>query len=159
MTFGLGEGGEIFCTANAYPPANVTWERLKVNATSGVEDMGVQGLGKSHLVFPKLSTEDGGEYRCTATNKYGTVSKTTKVFVKGITGNIFLQFFFLPLLYIRSVIFRVSKVGYDVFTIRHNNNTRIPVHYRMTISIGFGLHNFQCKINVINKMMTRTTLF
>lgn len=87
MTFGLGEGGEITCIADANPPANVTWERLTGNASAPmVEDMDVEGVGKSSLLFPKLKTEDGGEYRCTATNKFGNVSQTTTVFVKGITG-------------------------------------------------------------------------
>lgn len=87
MTFGLEEGGEMTCIANANPPANVTWERLSGNASAPmVEDLGVSGIGKSNLVFPKLTKEDGGQYRCTATNKFGTVSQTTTVFVKGITG-------------------------------------------------------------------------
>lgn len=86
------------CTAYANPPANVTWLRLfkgnNATSTETEEDLGVQGVGKSSMVFPKLTKKDAGEYKCTATNKYGNTSKTASVFVKGFTGNISIHFCF-----------------------------------------------------------------
>eukprot|EP00111_Clytia_hemisphaerica_P018541 TCONS_00054846-protein len=84
-TFGVGDGDSIFCTSVANPPANVTWERVTNNSTVQI---GFTAVEKVPLDFAKVSKDDAGPYRCTATNEFGTVSETVDVIVKGTTGGL-----------------------------------------------------------------------
>ena len=69
---------EVICIVHASPKAEVTWFK------NGAEMSDNQGIvtsrGNRHtLILPGIKTSTFGQYKCKATNKFGSDEKTTEV--------------------------------------------------------------------------------
>lgn len=73
------------CDTEGIPKPEVTWERDGVEIPSSGPNYMMHRSGSLH--FSPVDVEDSGEYRCTATNEAGSVSRDFSLSVQGISSS------------------------------------------------------------------------
>lgn len=81
---GAVAGSRVFlmCDTEGIPKPEVTWERDGVEIPVSGPRYTMHNSGSLH--FSPVEVEDSGAYRCTATNKAGSVSRDFTLSVQGI---------------------------------------------------------------------------
>lgn len=74
----IGSTSTIHCTAEALPAPKYVWQK------DGQPYNGPADVGNGTLTFTSVKKEDGGIYRCTASNMLGEASLTTSFTVYGM---------------------------------------------------------------------------
>lgn len=74
----IGSTSRIVCIAIASPPPIFGWQK------DGQPYYGPADVGNGTLIFTSVKKEDGGIYRCTASNVVGEASTTTSFTVYGM---------------------------------------------------------------------------
>lgn len=117
-----GDALDLRCRVIGYPTPKIQWLH---NKQPIIEVKGIELLQDSEglcvLTIPEVFPEDGGEYSCYATNKFGKARSKTHVIVEGILGLI--QF----------IVYGMINKNKTLYANKSNTNTAVISQFLFTL--------------------------